>query len=148
MCNLRVDWDLPAKFSCLSLAFVAISLVPAALWADAITPIITTTKVPASINTPVFRPDPSGNIWNKSWSPFLAPVTYNDKGTFSYPPGVSRQALILNNAAAVISPNNISTRQSKTDLTQYSYNNRSHGVGASPGLVEALAKNVNLLSYN
>lgn len=48
----------------------------------------------------------------------------------------------------MISPNNISTRHPRNDLTQYFYNGRSYGVGASPGLVEQPEDNAKLLSYS
>lgn len=148
MPDLRIDWSLPFQFLCPSIIFAAVSFVPAALWAGAITPTITTTMVQSMINTSFYPPDPSSTSWNYSWAPFRANVTYTDYGSFSYSPGVASSGQILNNAAAAISTNDTINKHSKNDLTQYFYKGRSYGVGASPGLVDPPGKNSSLHSYS
>lgn len=148
MSGLRIDWSLPFQYLCLSILFAVVSFVPAALWAGAITPVITTTMVQSTINTPFYQPDPAGTFWNNSWAPFRANVTYKDTGSFSYSPGVDSSGQILSNAAAAISTNDTINKHSKNDLTQYFYKGRSYGVGASPGLVDPPGNNSSLVSYN
>lgn len=148
MPGLRIDWSLPFQFLCPSIIFAAVSFVPAALWAGAITPTSTTTMVHSMISTSFYPLDPSSTSWNNSWAPFRANVNYTDYGSFSYSPGVASSGQILSNAAAAISTNDTINKHSKNDLTQYFYKGRSYGVGASPGLVDPPEKNSTLLSYN
>ncbi|MCJ1272081.1 hypothetical protein MMC22_011988 [Lobaria immixta] len=148
MSGLRIDWSLPFQYLCPSILFAVVSFVPAALWAGAITPVFTTTMVQSTTNTSFYQPDPSGTFWNYSWAPFRANVTYKDTGSFSYSPGVDSSGQILSNAAAAISTNDTINKHSKNDLTQYFYQGRSYGVGASPGLVDPPGKNSSLVSYN
>ena len=148
MCGLRIDWDLPVKLLCLSALFIAVSFIPAALWAGAITPVLTTTNLSLETQIPVFAPDPSGRYWNDSWAPFPMPVNYTDQGSFSYSPAVTDSGLILKNAAAAISANNSVVKHSRNDLTQYFYNGRSYGIGASPGLISLEHANMTSYTYN
>ena len=148
MSSQSIDWSLPPQFLCFSILFVAVSFIPAALWAGAITPILITKTVPSTISTSFYQPDPSSSSWNNSWAPFRANVSHTDAGAFSYTPGVANSGLILNNAAAAISINDTIFRHSKNDLTQYLYKGRSYGVGASPGLVDPPGSNSSLTSYN
>ncbi len=148
MSSLRIDWSLPSQFLYLSILFVAASFVPAALWAGAITPTVTTKMIQSTISAPFYQPDQSNTFWNNSWAPFRANVTYKDTGSFSYSPGVASSGLILSNAAAAISTNETIAKHSKNDLTQYFYKGRSYGVGASPGLVDPPGNNSSLISYH
>ena len=147
MSSQRIDWSLPCQFLWISILFVAASFIPAALWAGAITPILITKNVPSTISTSLYQPDPSSRYWNYSWAPLRANVSYTDIGSFSYSPGVTSSGLILKNAAAAISSNDTIVRHSKNDLTQYLYEGRSYGVGASPGLVDPPGENISLISY-
>ena len=142
----RIDWSLPPQFLCFSILFVAASFIPAALWAGAITPISIMQRVPSTISTSFYQPDPSSRYWNNSWAPFRANVNYTDVGSFSYSPGVASSGLILKNAAAARSMFDTTVGHFKNDLTQYFYETRSYGVGASPGLVAAPGNNFSLKS--
>lgn len=136
MSSVRKDWSLPSRFLFLPILFIAVSLVPAALWVGAITPILTTTVLQSSISTSFYQPDPTSTFWNNSWTPVRANVNYEDTGSFSYSPAIANLGLILKNAAAAISTNSEIIQHSKNDLTQYFYEGRSLGVGTSPGLVD------------
>jgi hypothetical protein len=129
-----VDWTLPLPLLLPLLAFLGLSLIPSALWAGAITPIVTTTRHSAFIGLPTYTPDVKGIYWNRTWNPFAQDVTRTSMGTFSFTPAYALGGLLLDSAAAA-TPRNSTVRQfQKLDATRYSFNGRSFGVGASVGL--------------
>lgn len=134
--SLRMDWRLPLGSWPILCAFLIVALIPPALWAGAVTPVVTYKIVSSSIAIPVYASDPSGLYWNRTWDPFRdANITRNDKGTFSYVPGVAIQGIILNNAASATSTNGSLQEHRKNDASRLSYSGRSYGVGASAGVM-------------
>jgi hypothetical protein len=138
--SLSVDWNLPWRsWPIFCLPFVA--LIPSAMWAGAITPVVTYKIVSGSIAIPVYASDPTGLYWNRTWDPFKdANITRNDKGTFSYVPSVAIQDTILNNAASATSTNGSLQGHGKNDASRLSYSGRSYGVGASAGVMNPTLK--------
>ena len=102
---------------------------------------VTQKIVSSSIAIPVYASDPTGLYWNRTWDPFRdANVTRNDKGTFSFVPGVAIQGIILNNAASATSTNGSLQEHRKNDASRLSYSGRSYGVGASAGVMNLTLK--------
>lgn len=73
---------------------------------------------------------------------------------FSFEPQFLQHGLILDSASrassleSIQNPNvNTTVVHAKLDATGYSYVNRSYGVGASVGLVDAFAQGANAYSY-
>ncbi|EON70093.1 hypothetical protein W97_09359 [Coniosporium apollinis CBS 100218] len=137
VCSLRMDWSLPLGSWLILCALRVVALIPPALWAGAVTPVVTGKIVSSSIAIPVYSSDPTGLYWNRTWNPFRdANLTRNDKGTFSYAPGVAIQGIILQNAASTTSTNGSLQEHRKNDVSRLSYSGRSYGVGASAGIMD------------
>jgi hypothetical protein len=131
---LYVDWTIPIPLLLPLLAFLGLSVLPSALWAGAITPVVTTSERAAFIGLPVYTPDPSGIYWNRTWGPFYQDVSRTSLGTFSFTPAYPLGGLLLDSAAAA-TPRNSSVRQfQKLDTSRHSYNGRSFGAGSSVGM--------------
>lgn len=128
LCGEQVDWSLPWGSTLATLAFIALTLFPGALWAGAITPVSSSQTTTGTIQLPAYT--------NTSWidsGNTPAPINV-DKGIFTFDPGWDLQGLILNSAASASNRTGGPTTHPKLDRTQYSYTNRSYGVGASVGL--------------
>ncbi|KAL1968220.1 hypothetical protein VTN77DRAFT_2055 [Rasamsonia byssochlamydoides] len=134
LCGQRPDLSLPWRGRLTALAFYALTLFPAALWAGAITP------VPASQTTTEIIQLPAYN--KTSWlglGPGGTPATKNEaQGIFTFNPAWDLQGLILNSATSASNRTGGPVIRPKLDKTQYSYVNRSYGVGAAVGLTDGL----------
>jgi hypothetical protein len=129
LCGQRLDWSLPWPSRLILLAFFALNLLPAALWAGAITPVTASQTTTDTIPLPLYK--------NVSWLQAASPPVKNEaQGIFTFNPGWYIQGLMLNSAASASSRTGGSVTHPKLDNTQYSYINRSYGVGASVGLTD------------
>ena len=131
----RMDWNLPTVWLILLALLTATTLVPSALWAGAITPVLTTTVIQGSLLVPSYRnvslikqypAEPS--------SPDASPFVRNAQGLFTYQVGMQFAGNILSSAANANGLNNLSHPHAKFDNTRYTYFGRSYGVGATVGL--------------
>ena len=115
----------------------AITLIPAALWAGAITPVVTREQAFGVTNIPKYTLDPQGRQLNQTtgnWEGGAANTTINDYGQFSFFPAYPFGGRILNKASSATSLDNKTTAiYEKFDNSQYSFNGRSHGIGATVG---------------
>lgn len=133
----RVDWDLPLRFFFPVLFTVLLSLVPAALWAGSITPLLDTTSSTGMLSIPSYddislvREYPM-NIGG------AGPGLRNSKGFFTYSVGQQLIGPLLSSAAQASSNGTKRPLHPKIDNTQYSYKGRSFGVGSSAGLMDQL----------
>lgn len=123
--------------------FNAVILIPGALWAGALTPVVMSihSSSTAVLEVPQYGPT-SKNIWgNLTWlrpEPFI----HNPNGIFSYSPNYNLVGLILTQAASASDIGNATQPVRKLDNTRYSYAGRSYGIGSSVGLVdESFAQN-------
>lgn len=86
-CSPRMDWTLPWSGILVVGIFLILTLAPPALWAGALTPVVTSTTMAASIDIPVYDPDPTGAYWNRTWDPFAdSGINRTAKGAVSYVP--------------------------------------------------------------
>lgn len=148
MLNRRIDWNLPMSLLGMSAVFIAVTFGPAAIWVGAITPIETTALHHTTVSTSVYSSDPLGEFWNYTYGVTDNNVTYNDFGSFTYSPITHRSGQLLNTAAAAVATNSTTNKHSKNDLTQYTYLNRSYGVGAAAGLTILPGIDKHVQSYN
>ncbi|MCJ1362851.1 hypothetical protein MMC16_001957 [Acarospora aff. strigata] len=131
-----MDWSLPGRYILVLGTFVTLRIVPPALWAGALTPVVTLVAVTSSVDIPVYNFDPSNVYWNRTWDPFAnASITRNSKGSFSYLPGSALSGVILNAAGSATLNSSVGTH-AKHDNSRYTYVGRSFGVGSSAGLVD------------
>ena len=126
------------------LLLIACNFLIAALWAGAITPVLSTTTSQTSITIPDFS-----NITMINSSDINAPPkSLNlDTGIFSYLPELDLQGVILNAAQDASPRNNSQTVHAKLDKTGYVYLNRSYGVGSSIGIVQTAPPYVTTYSF-
>ena len=134
-----------------------VAVLPGAIWAGALTPVVTSTIImpsaswfyPASpyLDVPRYSPA-SAEFWNvTSW---VAPsdTIRTEKGIFTYSPNYALQGLILNVAASATSPDGTAQNHTKIDNSRFTYLGRSFGVGSSVGLVDDSLNSTNTLGYN
>ncbi|KAF2465424.1 uncharacterized protein BDR25DRAFT_306583 [Lindgomyces ingoldianus] len=133
----RLDWDLPLRFFFPVVFIVFLSLVPAALWAGSITPLLAASTTTASLLIPSYE-DVSMIKEYPSELGKGGPSLRNSKGLFTYSVGTQHIGNILSSAASASSVGKTSKFRShpKFDNTQFSYKGRSYGVGAPVGLTD------------
>lgn len=157
LCGVRLDLSLPLRFLVPLAAFIIGVLLPGALWAGALTPVVTATSftshpAPASSGCSYLSIPQYSNASHKYWTniPWLShwDSLRNAQGMFTYSPNYELQGRILNLAASATSRDNTTQKHAKIDNTQFSYEGRSFGVGSSVGLVDVLLNNSSTLSYN
>ena len=121
---------------------MAISLLPGALWAGAITPVDTLKLSMGQMLLPGWRNTTA--LQNNYHSNFRNLYQLNTvEGLFSYKPEFDLQGTILGLVAQASNPG----PHAKLDKTGYLYEARSFGVGASVGLMDQAFPN-NTKSYN
>ncbi|KAF2009225.1 hypothetical protein BU24DRAFT_85234 [Aaosphaeria arxii CBS 175.79] len=129
----RVDWDLPLRFFFPVMLVVFLSLVPAALWAGSITPLISRTTTTGTLLLPSYE-DVSLIREYPMEIGKSGPSLRNNKGFFTYSVGIGHLGSLLSSAASASSLNSV---HPKLDNTQFSYRGRSYGVGAPAGLTDS-----------
>jgi len=139
----RLDWALPHGLMMILILFHAVIVIPGAIWAGALTPVIMSThsSSTALLEVPQYSPT-SEHIWyNLTWLK-PEPSVHNRSGIFSYSPNYDLVGLILTQAASASNIGNATQPVRKLDNTRYSYVGRSYGIGSSVGLVdESFAQN-------
>ena len=145
VCTKSVDWSMPAPFLLLLVIFQLLVVVPAAIWAGALTPVITSTTIPFSLKLPQYSQAFSGHWASLNWT---SPQPSKYIGyVFTYSPNYNLQGLILNDAVSATRPDNVTRIHRKLDNTGYSYTGRSYGVASSVGLVDQTVSTTAILSY-
>lgn len=142
----NVDSTLPWLYCLPVIIFVAITLLPSALWAGAITPVnalrpsTRPIQLPGWSNTTVLRLNPHSNLRD------LYQLN-TDEGLFTYKPDFDLQSAMLGTAAQASSQSGGISPHARLDKTGYVYDARSFGVGASVGLMDQAFPNTTK-SYN
>ncbi|KAF7347045.1 hypothetical protein MVEN_01458300 [Mycena venus] len=135
--SFRVVWNLPILHAGIVLGYLFLHLLPASLWAAALTPISTQSTIAGTLRIPAYPPDPTGQFWNQTGWNRVGGVTRNERGVFSYTPAAILQGPILNAASSATSVRGV-TLHAKNDNSRLSYVGRSYGVGASAGLEDII----------
>ncbi|KAF2501294.1 hypothetical protein BU16DRAFT_555787 [Lophium mytilinum] len=150
----RLDWSLPWLPSLLALGFFALTYLPAAVWAGALTPVLT---VKVEHNLPFHIPagGPGGDyalspiqlssgIFGECWT------ALQSNGTFTNCPQKYDTGNLLQTIASATSSNMAPRNHSKWDNTDYQYIGLSYGVGAATGLTDDGLLNLtsNVQGYN
>ncbi len=113
-------------FIVITLAFTTVELIPAALWAGALTPIIVSREGTHAMLIAHWADT------NESTIPNVVDLV-RSHGRSSWPP-INLAGLMLNSAGGASEINN-DHRHPKLDRTGFWYRSRSYGMGASVGLV-------------
>jgi hypothetical protein len=135
LCMRNIRWSHPWKFLIPLVIFVVISAAPSAIWAGALTPVVTevqrtsTILIPSYDNTDLIVEYPS-EINSQG------PTLRDAKGLFTYSVGVLMQGSLLASAASATPVDGSTRRHRKPDYSQYTYFGRSYGVAASVGLLD------------
>lgn len=142
LCRNRVEWS--TKHICVgySIIFVAFNMLPAALWAGAITPAVTNAKQLYDLYVPDYSTPFGihGSAFSNSSYTVVEPL-----GTFTFFPQIELSGLILSNAHDAISPSGGFSSHAKLNKTGYSYTTRSFGVASPVGLIDTFA--ISALAY-
>lgn len=122
----HMDLDLPILWLLPLILLIAVTLVPSALWAGAITPVLTAAIIQKSLLVPSY-----GNLSliDLKTSPFVK----NANGLFTYQIEQSYAGNILSDAANANGSDSLH-QHTNFDNTRYTYFGRSYGAGAAVGL--------------
>ena len=118
-----------ALFVCLILA-----VVPASLWAGAITPVAVVITRPASVLVPSYA-DTTMLVYNWTQRSGL-PAAQTARGLFTFNVGERHQGRLLESASTASPVDGRPLVHQKLDNTGFSYVGRSYGVGMSAGLMD------------
>ncbi|KAI9744034.1 MAG: hypothetical protein M1835_002827, partial [Candelina submexicana] len=157
VCGVRLDWSLSIRSLVPLIAFLLLTLIPGAIWAGALTPVVTSTSTnsthsgfhtsSSSIRLPQYSMA-SNELWGTLNFLTGSIAVRRDTGTFTYAPNYELQGIILNQAASASSRNGSIPRHAKIDNSQYVYEGRSFGVGSSVGLVDGSISSSPILGYS
>lgn len=154
----RIPWSLPWTSVLIALSMLAIAQGPGALWAGAMTPIVTSkrsklgsiavpqfTTATADIWDSEFYLDDQGDVWNyvQNCTAVRGEVT-----SVSNCPVPNYQAALLASAREASQSDGL-RNHSKPDNAMWTYHGRSYGLGSSQGLVtvQDVPQDYNLLGY-
>lgn len=135
LANRRIDWSVK-RHNTIVLAILAVStVVPAAIWAGALTPVPTTTSGPAFVKIPqyanmTFVQEYPSQITSQG------PIVRSTKGVFSYSVGMRYLTQLLSSAATATTLDGSPRNHTKFDNSNYAYVGRSFGAGSSVGLLD------------
>ncbi|KAJ7113213.1 hypothetical protein C8R44DRAFT_882218 [Mycena epipterygia] len=131
--SIKFVWNLPFLHLGVLVSYLVLHLLPASLWAGALTPVTSWSVVHGSLRIPSYSPDPTNQFWNHSFYSLQLPVTHNDKGSFSYTPAALLAGQVLNAASTAVSIQGVQISP-KNDNSRLYYSGRSYGVGSSAGI--------------
>jgi hypothetical protein len=135
LCMRNIRWSHPWKFLIPLVIFVVISAASSAIWAGALTPVVTEVQRSGTILIPSY--DNSDLIVEyPSEIDSQGPTLRDAKGLFTYSVGVLMQGSLLASAASATPVDGSTRRHRKPDYSQYTYFGRSYGVAASVGLLD------------
>ncbi|GFF32762.1 predicted protein [Aspergillus lentulus] len=149
----QINWSLRGIRLPALLLTALVALVPAAVWAGAITPILTvlTDETPLSIPTARWT-NASSNLWNNNnWYTYQiqgGPRVYSELGVFSYAYHSDRFSYFVNDGSTATKTTESPQRFSKSDNTNFTYYGRSYGMGAAVGLNDSFSLNPYIRSYD
>lgn len=136
----RTRW--PLRIS--TLVFVALSLVPGALWSGAITPLLAEKQTNRTLYIPTFQTqnlstlfDPGPSNATRTVGFGESPVWTTENGLFTFDLAISSvRGTFLGYASSASNSTQPGSFHPKPDQTGYRYMNRSYGVGAAAGLID------------
>lgn len=140
----RLDFSLPWRSFGIAALFLVTVQIPGALWAGAISPILTTATSGAGlIRVPAFTDD-TKHVWDgefdlrgpEVWNILDNCKSVNDKrGFVTSCPVPDLQALLLRSASTATTMTGAQRIHPKLDSPNWVYHGRSYGVASSQGLV-------------
>lgn len=130
----QLDWTLPAHFLAILLVFIAICSIPGAVWAAAITPVITTRLQVGSVFLPSYS---NLTLMQQNYTNRLnLPSVVNNKGVFAYNVGEAYLGSLQYSASTATTVDGSVRDHAKYDFSRFTYHGQSYGVGASVGLLD------------
>jgi hypothetical protein len=147
--NSQIDWALPKGKVFLLLTTATFSLVPAGLWAGALTPIEATIVRTNSMVTevPVYS-NATSDIWSQTWYRNDGYKVRNSLGMFSYAPQTDRYGFLHSDGASASTIDGRPQLHKKNDNSNFTYYGRSYGAGALVGLAnDSLTMSQGIISY-
>ena len=142
----NVDSSLPWLYCLAVIIFVAITLLPGALWAGAITPVDSLRPSTRPIQLPGWKNTTAiQNNYHSNQRTLYQ--SFTDEGLFTYKPDFDLQGSMLGTAAQATNQSGGISSHARLDKTGYVYAARSFGVGASVGLMDQAFPNTTK-SYN
>ncbi|KAF8852452.1 hypothetical protein BDZ45DRAFT_716973 [Acephala macrosclerotiorum] len=130
----QLDWTLPVHFLAILLVFIAICSIPGAVWAAAITPVVTTKLQGGTVVLPSYS---NLTLMQQNYTNRLnLPSVVNTKGVFAYNVGETYLGSLLHSASTATTVDGSVRDHVKYDFSRFTYHGRSYGVGASVGLLD------------
>ena len=149
----RVNWSLPLPYLPLLCIAELLALIPAALWAGALTPVYVpmTAKGPFWIKVPTWS-NATQDMWWRNWYDYVyqgGTTLQTELGIFSYAVHTSRYGYLLNDVSAASTLDGKHPTFTKSDNTNYTYSGRSYGAGSSVGLNDSsLTQEPHIVAYS
>ena len=145
----RLDLSLRHKHLIILCAFSTLTILPAALWAGALTPIDTSVlREPFRVRSPAYSNE-TYHGWSQRWLNYVGLKVRNDLGMFFYAASLHRSGFLHSDGAATFSLDGSSWLHLKNDSSNFTYHSRSHGIGSLIGLEENdLNLSEDVLSYD
>lgn len=131
----KMQWSLPLRFLIPLFGFIAITVVPSALWAGAITPVDTSVNRTTTIYIPSYQ---NATLVHEYLDRSGASVSSlrSTRGFFTYNVGESLLGPILASGSSATTVDGTARQHAKLDNARITYHGRSYGVGAAVGLLD------------
>ena len=149
VCTRRMEWNQGTHVIVLLILFIAVTALPPAIWAGALTPVTTTAVQAGNIGLPAYTRTSLIKEWGAGVA-IKSPIVRNNKGVFTYNVATFLQGSLLASASSATPVDGSVRKHSKLDYTQYTYYGRSYGVGSTVGLLpqdDWLSSNPLFLEY-
>lgn len=142
-----IHWNLHLGHLITLLIFNLLCTLPSALWAGSLTPVSTVSSHFTTIQIPQFFNMTSIREWPSQVSE-SGPSLRNEKGFFTYSPGILYQGLLSQSLSTATTLDGSLRQHPKYDNSKFTYLGRSYGAGASVGLSDdAILKNAFATGY-
>ena len=135
LCIHHMEWTLPFHLFAPLLCFVALTFIPSALWAGAISPVDVVTTQQGAILIPQYRNVSFVKEYPSEYNSSV-PQERNMKGAFAYNVGINLEGSLLDSASTATTIDGSPRQHRKLDNSGFTYIGRSYGVGSSAGLTD------------
>ena len=134
-----IRWSLSLTHLIPLLLFIFTCAIPAALWAGAISPVSTITTASITLDVPQYSKLSNVKEWPSEVNS-SGPRLRNEKGLFTYSPGVQYAELLTQALSTATTLDGSARQHVKYDNSNFVYVGRSFGAGASVGLADSMVQ--------
>lgn len=118
LCTRNINWGAPFELIVPLIVFVALTAIPSAIWAGALTPVVTHVTHNSTIALPSYSNASLVHEWPSELDS-QGPSLRNKKGFFGYSVGVQMQGSLLASASSATPVDGSVRQHQKLDYSQY-----------------------------